>query len=134
GTLQVVFTAFERTDPSKLALEEFVPRVEQDISKLYDRLRQYLLKLGDPQLRALAECFLIDDAFVAAFCKSPAGIRNHHAYIGGLLEHVVTMADAADRIAPLYPELNRDVLMMGVFLHDIGKVRELSCDNVFGYT
>ena len=44
------------------------------------------------------------------------------------------MLDAADRIAPLYPDLNRDVLMMGVFLHDIGKVRELSCDNVFGYT
>jgi 3'-5' exoribonuclease len=134
GTLQVLFTQFERVDPSKVALEEFVPRVEQDINKLFDRLRQYLLKLGDPHLRALAECFLIDDAFVSAFCKSPAGIRNHHAYIGGMLEHVVTMLDVADRIAPLYPELNRDVLMMGVFLHDIGKTRELSCDTVFGYS
>ena len=85
-------------------------------------------------MRALAECFLIDDAFVNAFCKAPAGVRNHHAYLGGLLEHVVTMLDAADRIAPLYPELNRDLLMMGIFLHDIGKVRELSYDRVFGYT
>jgi 3'-5' exoribonuclease len=134
GALQVVFTAFERVDPTKIALEEFVPRVEQDIGKLFDRLRGFLLKLGDPHLRALAECFLIDDAFVAAFCKTPAGIRNHHAYIGGLLEHVVTMLDAADRLSPLYPELNRDVLMMGVFLHDIGKTRELSGDLVFGYT
>ena len=111
-----------------------MPRAETDIHKLYDRLKTHLLKLGDPHLRALAECFLIDDEFVAAFCKAPAGIRNHHAYIGGLLEHVVTMMDAADRIAPLYPDLNRDVLMMGVFLHDMGKVRELSCENVFGYT
>jgi 3'-5' exoribonuclease len=134
GTLQVLFTQFERVDANKVALEEFVPRVEQDIHKLFDRLKQLLLKLGDPHLRALADCFLIDDAFVTGFCHSPAGIRNHHAYIGGLLEHVVTMLDAADRLAPLYPELNRDLLLMGVFLHDIGKVRELSCDKVFGYT
>src|SRR5262249_13610750 len=132
--LQVLFSAFERVDPAKLALDDFVPRVEQDITKLYDRLRQHLLKLADPHLRALAECFFIDDAFVKAICHSPAGIRNHHAYVGGLLEHVVTMLDAADRIAPLYPELNREVLMMGVFLHDIGKTRELICENVFGYS
>jgi 3'-5' exoribonuclease len=134
GALQVLFTQFDRIDAGKVSLEEFVPRVEQDIHKLYDRLKQHLLKLSDPHLRALAECFFIDDVFVTAFCQSPAGIRNHHAYIGGLLEHVVTMLDVADRIAPLYPELNREYLMMGVFLHDIGKTRELSCDNVFGYT
>lgn len=134
GALQVLFTQFERIDPGKVALEEFVPRVEQDIHKLYDRLKHYLLRLGDPHLRALAECFLMDDPFVAAFCNAPAGIRNHHAYIGGLLEHVVTMLDLGDRIAPLYPELNRDALLMGIFLHDIGKVRELSYDKVLGYT
>jgi 3'-5' exoribonuclease len=134
GALQVLFTQFESVSPDQVALEDFVPRVEQDIHRLYDRLRQHLLKLGDPHLRALAECFLIDDAFVNAFCKAPAGVRNHHAYLGGLLEHVVTMLDAADSIAPLYPELNRDLLMMGIFLHDIGKTRELSYDRVFGYT
>ena len=134
GSLQVLFTQFDRVEPGKVALEEFVPRVEQDIHKLYDRLKTHLLKLGDPHLRALAECFFMDDAFVSAFCSSPAGIRNHHAYIGGLLEHVVTMLDAADRLAPLYPELNRELLLMGAFLHDIGKTRELSCANVFGYT
>lgn len=134
GALQVLFTQFDRVDPSKVSLADFVPRVEQDVHKLYDRLKQYLLKLSDPHLRALAECFFIDEAFVSAFCNAPAGIRNHHAYLGGLLEHVVTMLDLADRVAPLYPELNREILMMGVFLHDIGKTRELSCENVFGYT
>jgi 3'-5' exoribonuclease len=134
GALQILFTQFERVEPGKVVLDDFVPRAEQDINRLYDRFRQLLLKLGDPHLRALAECFLIDDGFVAAFCRSPAGIKNHHAYVGGLLEHVVTMLDLADRVAPLYPELNRDVLMMGVFLHDIGKTRELTCENIFGYT
>lgn len=134
GALQIVFTQFERVDPGKVSLEEFVPRAEQDVHKLYDRLKNHLLRLSDPHLRALAECFFMDEAFVASFCNAPAGIRNHHAYLGGLLEHVVTMLDAADRIAPLYPELNREMLLMGIFLHDIGKIVELSCDNVFGYT
>src|SRR5438034_2245759 len=67
-------------------------------------------------------------------CKDPAGVSNHHAYVGGLLEHVVTLLDAADRLLPLYPELDRDLLLMGVFLHDVGKVRELSYDRAFAYT
>lgn len=134
GALQVLFTHFERVEGGKIALDEFMPRANQDVSKLFDRLKQHLLRLNDPHLRALAECFFIDDAFVTSFCNVPAGIRNHHAYLGGLLEHVVTMLDVADRVAPLYPELNRELLLMGVFLHDIGKTRELSCENVFGYT
>jgi 3'-5' exoribonuclease len=59
------------------------------------------------------------DEVDANFCR--ARRRNHHAYVGGLLEHVVTLLDAADRLTPLYPDLDRDVLLMGVFLHDIGK-------------
>ena len=65
---------------------------------------------------------------------APAGVRMHHAYVGGLLEHVVTLLEAADRLAPLYPGVDRDLLLMGVFLHDIGKVRELACDRAFAYT
>src|SRR5436309_2113239 len=87
--------------------------------------------VADTQLRALAECFLMDRDFERDFCRAPAGIRNHHAYIGGLLEHVVTLLDAADRLLPLYPALDRDVLLMGVFLHDVGKVRELCYARTF---
>jgi 3'-5' exoribonuclease len=76
----------------------------------------------------------MDDEFLRAFCLVPAGVRLHHAYVGGLLEHVVTMLDAADRLAPLYPGVDRDLLLMGVFLHDAGKVRELGTGRVFGYT
>jgi 3'-5' exoribonuclease len=115
-------------------LPDFLPQTEQDIGKLLERLRGFMLRLGNPHLRALAECFLMDEAFVNDFCQVPAGVRNHHAYLGGLLEHVVTLLDAADRLAPLYPEVDRDVLLSGIFLHDIGKVRELSFGRVFSYT
>src|SRR5262245_23241870 len=111
GSLQVIFTAFERVSTDQVPLVEFLPRTEQDVGKLLEKLRGFLLRLGNPHLRALAECFLIDDAFVEAFCHAPAGIRNHHAYLGGLLEHVVTLLEGADRLAPLYPELNRELLL-----------------------
>jgi 3'-5' exoribonuclease len=111
-----------------------LPHTEHDVSKLLERLRGTLLKLGNLHLRGLIECFLMDEHFLAGFCKAPAGIRNHHAYLGGLLEHIVTLLDAADRLLPLYPDIDRDLLMTGIFLHDVGKVRELSYGKVFAYT
>ena len=134
GNLQMILSNLERIAADKVELPHFLPQTEQDVSKLLERLRGFLLRLGNPHLRALAECFLMDENFVRDFSTVPAGIRNHHAYLGGLLEHVVTLLDAADRIAPLYPELDRDLLMAGIFLHDVGKVRELSYGRVFSYT
>jgi 3'-5' exoribonuclease len=77
---------------------------------------------------------LIDSDFMRGLCQAPAGIRVHHAYIGGLLEHLVTMMDVADRILPLYPDVDRDLVIMGIFLHDSGKIRELSYNRAFSYT
>jgi 3'-5' exoribonuclease len=134
GGLQVILTNIERVAAEKAPLADFLPQSEQDLGKLMERLRALLLHLDDPHLRALAECFLMDEAFVDGFTRVPAGVRNHHACVGGLLEHVVKLLDIADRLCPLYPELNRDLLLMGVFLHDVGKVRELSCGRMFNYT
>jgi 3'-5' exoribonuclease len=126
GALQIVLTGLERVSSDQVDLAEFLPHTTQDVGKLYDRLRTHL--------RALGDAFLMDAEFVRAFCKCPAGVRNHHAYVGGLLEHVVTLMDGADRLAGLYPELSRDLLIMGCFLHDVGKVRELNFERVFGYS
>lgn len=134
GALQVILTSLEREEAGKVDLTDFLPQTEQSIPKLMDRLRSYLFKLGNPHLRALAECLLMDDTFVRQFASCPAGVKLHHAYVGGLLEHVVTMMDAADRLLPLYPLVDRDLLLMGVFLHDAGKVRELTYARAFGYS
>lgn len=134
GALQVILNHIEKVPTREVALGDFLPHTEQDVSKLFDRLRGTMMKLSNPHLRGLVECFLMDEDFVRDFCRAPAGIRNHHAYLGGLLEHVVTMLDGAERLLALYPELDRDMLLMGVFFHDIGKIRELSYDRVFGYT
>jgi len=134
GALQIILSHLERVEPDQVELTDFLPHSEQDIGTLWQRLKDALRKLGNPHLRALVECFLMDDQFVRDFGHCPAGVRNHHAYVGGLLEHVVTLLDAADRLLPLYPGVDRDLLLIGVFLHDCGKVRELSYRRAFAYT
>jgi 3'-5' exoribonuclease len=134
GALQMILSHISPVETEKVDLADFLPHSEQDISKLLERLRQVLSRMSNHHLRALVECFLMDDQFVYAFSRAPAGVRNHHAYVGGLLEHVVTMLDVADRVLGSYPALDRDLVLMGVFLHDIGKTRELAFDRTFAYT
>ncbi|VTS05169.1 3'-5' exoribonuclease YhaM family protein [Tuwongella immobilis] len=134
GGLQLILTSLERVEESQIELGDFLPRTPCDARKLEERLRSTLLKLTNPHLRALAECYFMDSAFMLGFTQAPAGVRVHHAYIGGLLEHVVAMIDAAERLLPLYPEIDREVLLFGIFLHDSGKVRELVYSRAFGYS
>lgn len=134
GSLQIILNGVEKVEPHLVNLGDFLPHTDKDIGKLQQQLQTILMRVSNPHLRALVECFQIDHKLMTSFCRAPAGIRNHHAYVGGLLEHVVTLLEMADRIAPLYPRLDRDLLVLGIFLHDIGKVRELSYDRIFGYT
>jgi 3'-5' exoribonuclease len=90
--------------------------------------------LGNVHLRNLAEVFLADEAFMAKFISAPAGIKNHHAYRGGLLAHVVSLMEVCRAVAPLYPDLDADLLVMGAFLHDAGTIDELTYDREFGYS
>jgi 3'-5' exoribonuclease len=134
GSLQIILTHIEILDPTRVEPEDFLPQSSQNIGKLYARLREVLLGMQDPHLRALVECFLIDEEFVSRFTSAPAGIKNHHAYQGGLLEHVVSMLNVADRILDLYPDVDRDLLLTGIFLHDVGKIAELSYERAFAYS
>jgi 3'-5' exoribonuclease len=90
--------------------------------------------MTDPHLQNLAECYLLDESLMAKLARAPAGVKNHHAYQGGLLEHVVTLMEVVLRISPCYPQIDRDLLVMGAFLHDTGKVDELSYDRDLAYT
>jgi 3'-5' exoribonuclease len=134
GALQLILSHIEVVDASQIEHEDFLPQPSRDVGKLTVKLREILFRMSNPHLRALAECFLIDDEFLRKFTTAPAGIKNHHAYQGGLLEHVVTLMTIAERIADLYPDLDTDLLITGIFLHDVGKIDELSYDRAFSYT
>jgi 3'-5' exoribonuclease len=134
GSLQIILNHLEVVDPSRIEPDDFLPQSVHNVGKLMTRLKEVLRAMKNPELRGLVECFLADDDFVTRFTAAPAGIKNHHAYQGGLVEHVVALLNIADRISDLYPELDRDLLLTGIFLHDIGKVEELTYDRAFAYS
>ncbi|HID75680.1 MAG TPA: HD domain-containing protein [Planctomycetaceae bacterium] len=134
GSLQLIATRLTKVFPEEVREEDFVPLPSTALEKLVARLSELLRSLEDPQLKTLAECFLLDDQFMEQFARAPAGVKHHHAYQGGLLEHVVNLMEVANRVAPCYPQINRDLLLAGAFLHDIGKVSELSYQRELAYT
>lgn len=134
GALQMIATRVERVSPEEVNPAAFMPAASVEIERHTARLRQLLGTIADPGLKTLADCYLADSTFVRKFTQAPAGIKNHHAYIGGLLEHVVNLMELVDRILDRYPHLDRDLMLLGAFLHDAGKVDELSYDRIFGYT
>jgi 3'-5' exoribonuclease len=134
GAMQLIVTGIHKARPDEVDEADFMPITPAEIDKLTDRLKAHLRSLQDPALKNLAECFLIDAKFMDKFRRCPAGVKNHHAYVGGLLHHVVQLTDLCAAAAPLYPQLDRDLLLMGAFLHDMGKIDELSYDRGFAYT
>lgn len=134
GGLQMIVTYIELANESSYNPADFEIKPQANVGPLLDRLRELMGSLKSEKLRTLAGCFLSDEKLVNDLCAAPAGVKAHHAYQGGLIEHVVSMAEVADRLCEHYPELNRDLLLLGVLLHDLGKVRELSWDPTLAYT
>jgi 3'-5' exoribonuclease len=114
-------------------LADFVPRTERNIDELWAELNAYVESFTDPHLKALLRAFLDDAEIAAAFKEAPAAKSMHHAWIGGLLEHVVSLIGICELAAKHYP-VHRDLLLTGAFLHDIGKLEELRWGTSFDYT
>lgn len=134
GNLQLIITRLTKLEPSEVNEDDFSPLASVEVDKLMIRLAEILRGITDPHLRNLAECFLLDEDFLSKFGRAPAGIKHHHAYAGGLLEHVVNVMEVVVRIAPCYPMIDRDLLVVGAFLHDVGKVDELCYDRDLSYS
>ncbi len=134
GAMQMIVTKLTKVDPNLIDEEDFAPQPAVDVDKLFARLGEMLRGMQDPALRNLAECFLMDKEFTAKLSMAPAGTKNHHAFHGGLLAHIVGLMEVVSRVAPCYPNINRDLLLCGAFLHDMGKIDELSYEQGFAYT
>jgi 3'-5' exoribonuclease len=113
---------------------EFLPRTPCDVRLLLARLRDIAGSMRSPHLRRLVASFLEDERFLAKFLEAPAAVSNHHAYLGGLVEHIVSLAESCLRTCDAYPALDRDLMIAGAFLHDIGKVEELSIARGLDYS
>jgi 3'-5' exoribonuclease len=123
----------QKMDEQTLDLTDFFPASRRDASEMLQELGTLASMLTNPHLKALCESFLSDDEIVRLLKIAPAAKSMHHAYLGGLLDHILSMGTLARQIAAHY-QADLDLLFTGVLLHDIGKIYELSYDRSFGYT
>jgi 3'-5' exoribonuclease len=133
GGIQVIAREISSVDESRVDESDFVTISQAGVEKLATRLAELLRSIENVHLRNLAECCLADEAFMAKFKKAPAGIKNHHAYQGGLIEHVVSLMEVARFIGERYPRLDGDLLLIGAMLHDVGKIDELAYERDLSY-
>jgi 3'-5' exoribonuclease len=132
--LQVNIDRLRRAASGEYALGDFVPQSGRDIDEMWGELQSWVAGFEDPHLKALLEAFLNDKEIAAALREAPAAKGLHHAWIGGLLEHILSLLGLSDQVARHYSGVNRELVLTGVILHDIGKLRELRWGTSFDYT
>jgi 3'-5' exoribonuclease len=132
--LQMKIDQLRNAAASEVDKADLLPSTTYDVAELWRQLQSFVDSLTNPDLKLLLTTLLAEPDLAQAYREAPAARQLHHAWLGGLLEHVVSLLTLADRVAPHYPILDRDLLLTGVILHDIGKVRELSWEIGFEYT
>ncbi|MFC1877793.1 3'-5' exoribonuclease YhaM family protein [Thermodesulfobacteriota bacterium] len=126
---EMTVVPLDETDPS-----DFMLTTERDVDQMFERVVALSESLDAWYLKALFRAFWEDESFTTQFKRAPAAKKMHHAYIGGLLEHTLSMAVLADKIAGHYNGVDRDLLVSGALLHDMGKTREFSYDMGIDYS
>lgn len=134
GQVQIIIEQIRSVEVSVHELRALLPCTKFDVDEMFAEVRRILSTLDHPAMRTLAETYLDDAMLMARFRESPAAASLHHAWIGGLLEHTLNLMKLAEATLPRYPELNRDIVLMGLFLHDLAKTSELTWERGFGYT
>ena len=120
--------------PEEIDLADFLPHTKEDVGKLYAQLLEYGGSITNPWLKKLTTGILSDPKIATRFKRAPAAKVMHHAYLGGLLEHVISLCGLARQIAAHYPELDVDLLLTAAILHDVGKLDELCYERTITYT
>ncbi len=134
GVLQVVVNQVSAIPVEKIKLDDYLRRTEKNVRQMSDETIAILETIANPQLKAIIGVFIGDEPLMKNFRKSPAATVNHHNWLGGLLEHTHNMLRAATILFPLYPKVQKDLVLAGIFLHDIGKTVELNYETSFGYS
>ncbi len=132
--MQVVIAEIVKVPEEQVVLADFLPMSLRDGAEMRQELNDTVAALGNPHLRALMEAFLADAPFMSQYCLAPAAKGMHHVYLGGLLEHSLSLVRLTKAIVPLYGGINEDLLTVGSLLHDVGKIYEMSFERAFDYT
>ena len=131
---QLTIHKLRKLGDSEIEFADYLPKTTKDIDELWRTLSDFVSGFQNQYLKTLVQAFMADPVIAAAYRNAPAAKTLHHAFIGGLLDHVVSLFRPCDLISRNYPQINRDLLFTGAFLHDIGKIHELTYNRSFSYT
>lgn len=134
GKPQVILDGVRTVDAKDVNPIDFLPVTSKNVETMWARVKEILRGVKNPDLLALVAKFINDEKFVKAFKLAPAARTNHHAFLGGLLEHTLNLMELAVVILPRYTDVSPDLVLTGLFLHDAGKTAELAYDTNFSYT
>ncbi len=134
GRWQLTLHKVRKLGESEIDYSDYIPKTTKDIDQLWRTLGEFVDSFENAWLKSLVKEFIADDAIATAYKCAPAAKTLHHAFVGGLLDHVVSLLTVCDLAARNYPQVNRDLLLTGAFLHDIGKVHELTYQRSIAYT
>jgi 3'-5' exoribonuclease len=131
---QLTIHKLRKLGESEIEFDDYLPKTTKNIDELWQTLSNFVESFQNPHLKSLLQAFMADPEIAGAYRNAPAAKTLHHAYIGGLLDHVVSLARSCDLMCKNYPQINRDLLLSGAFLHDIGKIHELTYNRSFSYS
>lgn len=134
GQKQLVIDKLKKADENELEAAELLAVTSRDPGTMRTTLVELIESVDEPHLRALLDAIFGDDEFLDRFCKAPGAKGLHHAFVGGLLEHTLGVCHVLGAVVEAHPELNRDLLITGALLHDLGKTEELATGMSIDYT
>ena len=134
GNMQIVVNDIQVVEPDQVKLMDYMPRTENNIGEMFEQVKGVMATIENNDLKLLTEAFLNDQELMKQFCIAPAAMMMHHNYLGGLLEHTLNMLNVAQVLFPLYPKIQKDLVLAAILLHDMAKTQELSYKIGFSYT
>jgi 3'-5' exoribonuclease len=132
--IQLSIEKIRRAEETEVDPADFFAHTREDVEKLYARLLEIVASVGNPWLRELLDRVVGDPEIIPRLKRAPAAKVMHHAYFGGLLEHVISLCELCKVVLSHYPEADADLLLTGAVLHDMGKLQELNYERSIGYT
>jgi len=132
--LQMIIHRIRKLSGEEVNPADYLPSSEEDPEEMFQRLREVISSIKNPYLRRLLEQIFSNDEIARKFKLAPAAKGLHHIYLGGLLEHTLSVVDLCQMVCQHYEGLNHDLLIAGALLHDLGKIDELSYSRSFNYT
>ena len=131
---QLTIHKLRKCEEGEVDFSDYLPKTDKDVEVLWQAVRDFVESFQNEQLKALLKAFMADPEIECRYKNAPAAKTLHHAFVGGLLDHVVSLFKSCDLVSRNYPSIDRDLLLSGAFLHDIGKLYELSYARSITYT